>query len=59
MYGEDLDLSGDGQPRMDSYLLRIPAGTMADGAVVEFSLDDCGILTAVPRIPAPQPEGQP
>jgi hypothetical protein len=46
-------------PLMDHYQLRIPAGTMADGAVVELSLDDRGILTAVPRIPAPQPEGQP
>jgi hypothetical protein len=34
--------------------IRVPAGTMADGAVVELSLDERGILDAVPRIPAPE-----
>ena len=55
MYGEDLDLGG--QPLMDHYQLRIPAGTPVDGAVAELSLDERGIVTAKIRIPARQPEG--
>lgn len=40
---------------MDHYQMRIPAGTPVDGAVVELSPDERGIITAVLRIPAPQP----
>ena len=52
MYGEDLDL---GQPLMDHYQLRVPAGTDLDGAVAELSRDERGIITAGIRIPAHQP----
>jgi hypothetical protein len=38
---------------MDHYQIRIPAGTMVDGAVVELSLDERGIITAEIRIPGP------
>jgi hypothetical protein len=41
---------------MDSYLLRIPAGTMVDGAVVELTSVDRRMVTAEIRIPAPQPQ---
>lgn len=58
MYGEDLDLGG-GQPLMDHYQLRVPAGTDLNGAVAELSRDERGIITAQIRIPAPKPEGQP
>lgn len=39
---------------MDHYQIRVPAGTMVDGAVAELSLDERGIITAEIRIPARQ-----
>lgn len=35
--------------------VRLPRGFL-NGAVVELAQDEDGIMTAVPRIPAPQPE---
>jgi hypothetical protein len=55
MYGEDLE-PGDGQPAMDSYLLRIPSGSRVDGAVVELASVDRRLVNAEIRIPAPQPQ---
>ena len=49
MYGEDLDPGS----AMDHYQIRIPAGTMVDGAVAELAIDERGILTAGIRINGP------
>lgn len=49
MYGEDLDPG----PAMDHYQIRVPPGTVVDGAVAGLFLDDRGILTAEIRIPGP------
>jgi hypothetical protein len=40
-------------PAMDHCQIRIPAGTIIDGAVAELSLDERGIITADIRIPGP------
>ena len=49
VYGEDLDPG----PAMDHYQIRVPPGTVVDGAVVKLALDDRGILTADVRIDGP------
>ena len=40
---------------LNATMVRIPANTLADGAVVELSQDDTGVITAEVRIPAPVP----
>jgi hypothetical protein len=52
MYDEDLDLDTGATP-WDWYLLRIPAGTHVDGAVVELARDDRRTVTAGIRTPGP------
>lgn len=41
------------EPAMDHYQLRVPHGTMVDGAVAELTLDERGIITADIRINGP------
>ena len=41
---------------LNATMVRIPAGALIDGAVVELSQDADGVITAEVRIPAPQPE---
>jgi len=41
---------------LNATMVRIPAGALIDGAVVELSQDADGAITAEVRIPAPVPE---
>jgi hypothetical protein len=40
---------------LNATMVRIPAATLVDGAVVELSQDADGVITAEVRIPAPGP----
>lgn len=48
-----------GETRMTEHwrMIRIPDGMTVDGAVVELTEEPDGILTAIPRIPAPTTSG--
>jgi hypothetical protein len=44
---------------VNATMVRIPAGALIDGAVVELSHDAEGVITAEIRIPAPAPKTPP
>ena len=44
---------------LNATMVRIPAGALIDGAVVELSQDAEGVITAEVRIPAPVPNPEP
>jgi hypothetical protein len=44
---------------LNATMVRIPAGALVDGAVVELSQDPDGTITAEVRIPAPVPPTAP
>ena len=44
---------------LNAVMVRIPADTLIDGAVVELSQDTDGVITAEIRIPAPYPPAAP
>ena len=44
---------------LNATMVRIPANTLVDGAVVELGQDADGVITAEVRIPAPYPPSVP
>ena len=44
---------------LNAMMIRIPATTLIDGAIVELSQDTNGVITAEVRIPAPVPVPNP